>query len=233
MKTLNSLMVTATLVALALLITLRTGAAQESDGNRPWGPYFVSKDGKWTPVETECMAGTKCDKDWLSVQYPVFAGGRPRVVIDRPTVDVGGGAPNWASGAPDLVAKALMDTHRFHIVDGGTADYTVTVTINGGQIENHNSAAGALAGSMLGIGGLGSTKQTIEMTVRIVDVKSNEVVSVETVQGSASVRNWDLAGIGGRAGAGMSSWKTPSAAAAATVCAEKAAVVIVNAVGRS
>jgi curli biogenesis system outer membrane secretion channel CsgG len=220
-----------TIVAIVVVLATPHGAAAQ-DAN------FVDKKGRQQPIETMCLNTDKCDSKWLSVQYPSYAGRKLRVVIAHKTEATT--ATEWSvGGVEDMLIQALLQTGRVTILEdsgGHRPDYIIGVTVNNAGSEQRGTGglAGAAIGSGLGLGGLGVNKNRtrLAMTVRLVNAETDEVESVLTVEGTASASSLNLGGlgIGARAGGagGTSGWKSPSLAAAAQVCANKAAYRLVQ-----
>ena len=167
---------------------------------------FVDEKGGVVSIDDECVTGDKCDKKWLAMKYSERDGRRVSVLVEP-----GSEAAAGVSGIEDLLAKALIETHRFRVVDDGDTDFRITASVQAGAMEGRSSGGGmaGLGHRLLGAigGGVGKSKSTLQLALRIINSRTHEVEAVQTVQGSSSATSWNLGGlaaglVGNRVGAG-------------------------------
>ena len=206
--------------------------------------HFVHANGSTEPIDARCVETDKCDAKWLTCAYSPYSGRKLRVAIARsePTAVV---TDVPVSSVEDLLIQALLQTNRVTVVertdDKGRLDYIIGVSVSNAGTEHRDAGglAGRVIGGGLGLGGLGvnRNKTKLAVTFRLIDAKSEEVVSAQTVEGSSTVSTVNLGALGlgggGGAAAATSGWKSPSLAAAAHVCADKVAYLVSQVASRT
>ena len=225
--------------------------------NGEWGAYFKDDKGeRWAVVEP--MEKNE-DREWPHLEFTEYSGPKSRLAV----MMVENGHPSiwreWVhvSAIEDLLATAMLKTHRFELVerklaqgalneqDFGTsgrfspqsvattgkmlgAEYLIYASINEFNPEKESSGAGLKDIPLIGKFSGGKKVAEITMSFKVFNATSGSVLFMETVRAEANDWSLGFEGLADIGGGGGQLKKSAPVSYALQSCINKASYIIAS-----